>query len=162
MIVPENMSLTQMLEEARPRRAQAALVVDEFGTFVGLVTLEDVLEQIVGEIEDEYDREERSMGRLSENVLEVDGSLSLRQMASDYGIELPHEGGYETLAGFVLDRLGALPHGGETFVFDKRQYTVMEMDARRVARVRIEKLPEPIAGPPRPRQPSPPVPTRTV
>ncbi|HEV2424702.1 MAG TPA: hemolysin family protein [Terriglobia bacterium] len=141
LIVPETMTLNQMLQEFRPRRAQAALVVDEFGTFVGLVTLEDVLEEIVGEISDEYDREERPIERVSENVLMVDGALGLRELADDYGIELPRDAGYETVAGFVLDRLGAVPQGGETFVFGDRHYTVMKMEGRRVASVRVEKLP---------------------
>jgi putative hemolysin len=147
LIVPETMTLNQMLQEFRPRRAQAALVVDEFGTFVGLVTLEDVLEEIVGEISDEHDREETVIERVSENVLRVDGSLSLRELADDYGIELPRDHGYETLAGFVLDRLGTVPQGGETFVFDNYRYTVMAMDGRRVASVRVERLPGPAAQP---------------
>ena len=143
LIVPETMTLNQMLQEFRPRRAQAALVVDEFGTFVGLVTLEDVLEEIVGEISDEHDREESAIERVSENVLRVDGSLSLRELADDYGIELPRDAGYETLAGFVLDRLGAVPQGGENFVFGNHHYTILAMDGRRVASVRVEKLPGP-------------------
>jgi len=143
MIVPETMTLAQMLEEARPRHAQIALVVDEFGTFIGLVTLEDVLEQIVGEIEDEYDLVRDVAGQASASVLDLDGSLSLRQLAEDYDVELPRGAGYETLAGFVLDRLGAVPTGKETFVFENRRFTVLAMEGRRVARVRIEKLPEP-------------------
>jgi CBS domain containing-hemolysin-like protein len=147
MIVPETMSLAQMLEEARPRRAQVALVVDEFGTFVGLVTIEDVMEQVVGEIEDEYGREPSAAERVSDGVLELDGSLSLRQLADEYSLELPRGEGYETLAGFVLDRLGTIPAGNDTFVFENRRYTVVEMEGRRVARVRIEKLPEPSQAP---------------
>jgi CBS domain containing-hemolysin-like protein len=140
MIVPETMSLDRMLDEARARHAQMALVVDEFGTFVGLVTLEDVLEQIVGEIQDEYDREEKAIHRVAENVLVVDSSLGLRELADDYEIVVPRGAGYETLAGFVLERLGLIPQGGESFVFDGRRYTVLEMDGRRVAKVRVEKL----------------------
>jgi len=140
MIVPETMSLTQLLEEARPRRAQMALVVDEFGTFVGLVTLDDVVEQIVGEIES--DSGANTAERLSANVLVLDGSIGLRQLAEDYGIDLPRGAGYETLAGFVLDQLGAVPWGGETFVFANRRYAVIAMEDRRVARVRVEKIPE--------------------
>ena len=147
MTVPEVMPLHQMLEEARVRRAWMALVVDEFGTLVGLVTLEDVLEEIVGEIEDEYEheREERGIQRVSDHVLWVEGSLSLRELAEDYGIVLPRGLGYETLAGFILDRLGTIPRGGETFVFEGRRYTVMEMEARRVARIRVEKPRPPAA-----------------
>jgi len=155
MIVPETMSLTQLLEEARPRRAQMALVVDEFGTFVGLVTLDDVVEQIVGEIES--DGGASAAQRLSANVLVLDGTIGLRQLAEDYGIELPRGAGYETLAGFVLDQLGAVPWGGETFVFENRRYSVVVMEDRRIARVRVEKIPEPALAHPRAAMPSPPL-----
>jgi CBS domain containing-hemolysin-like protein len=140
MIVPETMPLNQMLDEARKKHSQMALVVDEFGTFVGLVTIEDVLEQIVGEIQDEYDLEEKVIQRVGDNILLVDASLGVRELADDYGISLPRGAGYETLAGFVLAQLGEIPHGGESFVFDGRRYTVAEMDRRRVARVTIERL----------------------
>jgi CBS domain containing-hemolysin-like protein len=139
LIVPETMPLTQMLKVAR-RRAQMALVVDEFGSYVGVVTIEDVLEEIVGEIQDEYDREEAAIRRVGENVLAVDGSVSLRELADDYGIVLPRGTGRETLAGFVLAQLGVIPKGGESFVFEGRRYTVAEVEGRRVAKVRIEKL----------------------
>jgi putative hemolysin len=140
MIVPETMPLNQMLDEARKRHSQMALVVDEFGTFVGLVTIEDVLEQIVGEIQDEYDLEEKVIQRVSDNVLLVDASLGVRELADDYGISLPRGTGYETLAGFVLAQLGEIPHGGESFVFEGRRYKVVEMDRQRVAKVTIERL----------------------
>lgn len=140
MIVPETMSLMQMLRESRRRRAQMALVVDEFGTFVGLVTIEDVLEQIVGEIQDEYDQEEKVIRRIGENVMLVDASLSVRELADDYDVVLPREPGYETLAGFVLARLGYIPKGGESFLFDGRRFTVTEVEGRRVAKVKIERL----------------------
>jgi CBS domain containing-hemolysin-like protein len=98
MIVPEAMPLNQMLDEARRRHSQMALVVDEFGSFVGLVTIEDVLEEIVGEIQDEYDREEATIRKVGENVLVVEGSVSIRQLADDYEIVLPRETGYEWLS----------------------------------------------------------------
>jgi len=141
MIVPESMPLDQVLDEARRRHSQMALVVDEFGTFVGLVTLEDVLEQIVGEIQDEYDREEKAAYRESEDALLVEGSVTLRGLAQEYQIVLPRGAGYETLAGFVLARLGAVPKGGESFIYDGRRYTVVQMEGRRVAKVRIQRLP---------------------
>jgi len=147
--VPETMSLTQFLEEARPRRAQLAMVVDEFGTFVGLVTLDDVIEQIVGEIEGEFDGGAKTAERLNAKVLILDGSVGLRQLAEDYGIELPRGAGYETLAGFVLDQLGAVPRGSESLVFESRRYTVVAMEDRRIARVRVEKVPESALAHPR-------------
>ncbi|MGA8186103.1 MAG: hemolysin family protein [Terriglobia bacterium] len=140
MIVPETMPLIKLLDEARRRHAHLALVVDEFGTFVGLVTIEDVLEQIVGEIQDEYDREEAVIKKLGEDVLVVDAALSLRELADDYDIVLPRGAGYETLAGFVLDCLGKIPQGGESFAYEGRVYTVVDMDGLRVSRVKIERL----------------------
>ena len=136
-----------MLDGARERHSQMALVVDEFGTFVGMATMEDILEEIVGEIQDEYDREEKAIQEEGANVLVVDGSLNLRALADEHSIELPRSSGYETLAGFVLDRLGMIPRGGESFVYQGRRYSVFEMDGRRVGRVRIEKLAAPAAAP---------------
>ena len=140
MIVPETMPLIKLLDEARRRHAHLALVVDEFGTFVGLVTIEDVLEQIVGEIQDEYDREEAAIKKLGEDVLVVDAALSLRELADDYDIVLPRGAGYETLAGFTLDCLGKIPKGGESFAYEGRVYTVVDMDGLRVSKVKIERL----------------------
>ncbi len=140
MIVPETMPLIKLLDEARRRHAHLALVVDEFGTFVGLVTIEDVLEQIVGEIQDEYDQEEAAIKKVSEHVLVVDAALNLRELADDYDLVLPRGEGYETLAGFVLDSLGKIPKGGESFSYEGRIYTVVDMDGLRVAKVKIEKL----------------------
>ncbi len=147
MIVPEMMPLIKFLDEARRLHAHLALVVDEFGTFVGLVTIEDVLEQIVGEIQDEYDREETAIKKLGEHVLVVDAALSLRELADDYDIVLPRGEGYETLAGFVLDCLGKIPKGGESFAYEDRVYTVVDMDGLRVAKVKIEKLGSKSTGP---------------
>jgi CBS domain containing-hemolysin-like protein len=141
VIVPESKPLSQVLEEARQHHSHLALVVDEFGTYVGLVTVEDVLEQLVGEIRDEYDQDEHAIHQVSGNVLLMDASINLRDLANDYEIILPRGAGYETLAGFVLSLLGVIPKGGESLVYEGRRYTVAEMDGWRVAKVRIEKLP---------------------
>jgi len=141
MIVPEAKPLSQVLEEARKHHSHLALVVDEFGTYVGLVTVEDVLEQLVGEIRDEYDQDEQAIHQVSGNVLLMDASINLRELANDYEIVLPRGVGYETLAGFVLSLLGVIPKGGESIAYEGRRFTVAEMDGQRVAKVRIEKLP---------------------
>jgi CBS domain containing-hemolysin-like protein len=140
MIVPETMPLSQMLERARRRHSQMALVVDEFGTMIGVVTIEDVLEQIVGEIQDEYDQEEEGIRKIGENAVEIEGSLSLHELEDDYAIALPRDAGYQTLAGFMLARLGAIPSGGENLVFDGRRFTVAEMQGHRIAKVRVERV----------------------
>ncbi len=149
LVVPESKPLSQMIEEFRASRRHMALVVDEFGTIVGLATFEDVLEQIFGEIEDEHDVQQPAPA-LEAPVLELEGNVSIRDLASQYGIELPVNAGFETLAGFLLHRLGYIPQGGESVDYEGRRYTILEMDRRRIARVRIEKLAN---------APSPPTPT---
>jgi putative hemolysin len=154
MIVPETMPLITMLDHARRRRVQMAFVVDEFGTLVGLVTIQDVLEEIVGEIQDEYDRVETPSSKTGDQPLVVEGGLKLRELTDDYHIALPRSAGYETLAGFLLYRLGALPKGGESLLHEGRRYTVLEMKGRRITRVKIEKL---VPRNPQTQRPSPPL-----
>ncbi len=148
MVVPETKPLSQMLEEFRGGHSHMALVVDEFGTITGLLTVEDVLEQVVGRIEDEHD--EKIQPRTSERQeVELEGSTRIRDLESEFGIEIPSEAGFETLAGFLLYRRGEIPKPGDYVDYNGRRYTVLEMDRNRISRVRIEKLPEqpvPAAG----------------
>jgi CBS domain containing-hemolysin-like protein len=119
------------------------MVVDEFGTIVGMLTVEDVLEQVVGRIEDEHD--EKMVPRLAEaGTVELDGATRIRDLESEYGIEIANEGEFETLAGFVLFQRGEIPKPGESVEYQGRRYTVLEMDRNRIARVRVEKIP--VAG----------------
>jgi magnesium and cobalt exporter, CNNM family len=147
LIVPETKPLTQMLEEFRLRHAHMALVVDEFGTVTGLLTVEDVLEQIVGEIEDEFD-EKLPQPRAEADRVDLDGATSILDLASIYGIELPANAGFETIAGYMLFKLGHIPRAGEWVDFDGRRFTVAAMERNRIATVHIEKTasePEPAA-----------------
>jgi CBS domain containing-hemolysin-like protein len=140
LVVPETKPLSQMLEEFRQSRAHMAMVVDEFGTIVGMVTIKDVLQQVVGRIEGEH--EDRPEPRPHEaNEVELDGATRIRDLESDFGLELAADAGFETLAGFLLYRLGEIPRPGESVDYQGRRYTVMAMDRNRIARVRIEKLP---------------------
>ena len=141
LVVPETKPISQMLEEFRTGRSHMAMVVDEFGTIVGMITVEDVLEQVVGRIEDEYD--EKQLRRTPAGEIELDGATRIRELESEFGIEIPTEGGFETLAGFLLFQLGEIPKAGQAVEYGGRRYTVMEMDRNRIARVRLEKLPEP-------------------
>jgi CBS domain containing-hemolysin-like protein len=140
MVAPETKPLSQMLQDFRYGTTHMAMVVDEFGTIVGLVTVEDVLEQIVGRIEDEHD--EKIQRAAEAGVIELDGATRILDLESEFGIEIPSDAGFETLAGFLLFRLGRIPAVGESTEYQKRRYTVTEMDRNRIARVRIEKLPE--------------------
>ena len=100
LFVPETKEVSQMLDEFRHGRSHMAMIVDEFGTIIGMVTVEDVLEQIVGQIEDEHD--EKVERRIEADDVELDGATRIRDMESEYGIEIPPDAGFETLAGFLL------------------------------------------------------------
>jgi CBS domain containing-hemolysin-like protein len=115
-----------------------------------MLTVEDVLEQVVGRIEDEYD--EKNVRRGTETgVVELDGATRIRDLESEYGIGIPAEGGFETLAGFLLFERGEIPKAGDAVEVQGRRYTVLEMDRNRVARVRFEKLALHAAPRPEPR-----------
>lgn len=120
-----------------------ALVVDEYGGTDGIVTLEDLVEELVGEIYDEYDTGADPEDRVSvaNGSVDVDGGLILQEFASVTGVELP-EGRYETVAGFVLDRLGRLPRTGERVEVAGHVLTVTAMDGRRIARIRVTPVNE--------------------
>ena len=144
-VVPENKRIDQLLEEFLQRRRHMALVVDEFGNSVGLVTIEDVLEQIVGEIQDEYDWERPPGLRLGERTLVLDGNVNILDLENQYEILLPRDKGFETLAGFVLYRLGHIPRPGESFSYENWRFTVVEVDYHRVAQVRLDQM-DPLAA----------------
>jgi putative hemolysin len=136
LVVPETKPLNQLIDEFRKRHTHLTMVVDEFGTITGLVTFEDVLEQIFGEIGDEHDIR-RPMPAEDAPVIELDGSTNIRDLASQYGIELPGDAGFETLAGFLLFRLGYIPAPGESLAYGPRTFIVQEMDRNRIARVKV-------------------------
>src|SRR5215813_14868648 len=132
LIVPETKPASELLLEFRTRRVGLAMVVDEFGSILGLVTMEDILEQMVGEIHDEFDVVERPLA-LADGAVIFDAALNVRDLATQYGIELPEDPAYATVGGFVLDQLGFIPKGGESFIFGDLRLTIAEMDGKRVA-----------------------------
>jgi len=140
-VVPETKVLSQMLEEFKRGHSHMAMVVDEFGTIVGMLTVEDVLQQIVGRIEDEHD-EKTAKPAIETAFVELDGATRIRDLETEFGIEIPAEAGFETLAGFLLYRLGSIPKPGDTVEYNGRLYTVVQMDRNRIAQVRIERLPQ--------------------
>jgi putative hemolysin len=139
LIVPETKPASELLVEFRARRTGLAMVVDEFGSILGLVTLEDILERMVGEIHDEFDVVEGPL-TLADGGMIFDAAMGVRELETQYNIALPEDSSYETLGGFVLSRLGFIPRGGESFEADGHRFTVMEMDHRRVSRVKIKAL----------------------
>jgi CBS domain containing-hemolysin-like protein len=142
LVVPETKPVLDLLEDFQRRRRHLAIVVDEFGTTVGLVTVEDAIEQIIGEVEDEFDVAEKAVLRSASGGLILDGSVKLRDLETQMHWKLPKEGGVETLAGFLLTRLGRIPREGDAIEFEGRRLSVLEMTGRRISRVMIEKLDE--------------------
>jgi len=142
LVVPETKPLSQMLEQFRIGHSHMAMVVDEFGTVVGMLTLEDVLEHLVGRIEDEHDDKDVRPD-VDADETELDGTTRIRDLETEFDIDIPENAGFETLAGFLLFRLGAIPRAGDHVDFAGRRYTVLEMDRNRIARVKVEKLAEP-------------------
>jgi putative hemolysin len=141
LVVPETKPVLDLLHEFQQRRRHIAIVVDEFGSTVGLVTVEDAIEQLIGEVEDEFDVASREVLANAPGGMVLDGSVSLRDLETQMNWSLPRESGVETLAGFLLTRLGRIPQGGETVDYDGRRLTVLEMSGRRIGKVRIELLP---------------------
>jgi CBS domain containing-hemolysin-like protein len=141
LVVPETMALTDLLAEFKQRKRHLAVVVDEFGSTAGVITVEDVLEQLVGEIEDEFDIPPVAQPALEEDTtLLLEGAVNIRDLESQYQLVLPSDAGFETLAGFVLSRLQKIPAVGDSFEYEGRRYTVEEMEGHRIAKVKIETL----------------------
>ncbi|HXZ12338.1 MAG TPA: hemolysin family protein [Candidatus Sulfotelmatobacter sp.] len=154
LIVPETKPASELLLEFRSRRTGLAMVVDEFGSILGLATLEDILEQMVGEIHDEFDVVERPL-TLTDGSLIFDAATNVRDLQSQYAIAIPDDPSYETVGGFVLEHLGFIPRGGESFESDGYRFTVMDMDRRRISRVKIKSMRVPAVPESAPSSPSP-------
>ncbi len=147
LVVPETKSALALLREFQKRRRQMAIVVDEFGSTVGLVTAEDAIEQLTGELEDEFDDPARPVLANAQGSLVLEGSANLRDLETQMQWSLPREGGVETLAGFMLTRLGHIPRDGESIEYDGRRLTVLEMEGRRIAKIRVDPIEKPEANP---------------
>jgi CBS domain containing-hemolysin-like protein len=142
LVVPETKSVLDLIRDFQQRRRQMAIVVDEYGSTVGLVTAEDAIEQLAGELEDEFDSPALPVLTTASGALLMDGGVNLRDLETQMQWDLPREGGVETLAGFVLMRLGHIPREGEYITHDGRRLTVVEMDNRRIAKIRVEPVDE--------------------
>jgi CBS domain containing-hemolysin-like protein len=143
LVVPETKTLPDLLIEFKRRKRHLAVVVDEFGSTAGVVTVEDVLEQIVGEIEDEFDVPPE-VSKPGTAAMVLDGGTNIRDLETQYRLRLPRDEGFETLAGFVLSRLQRIPRPGDHFEYEGRRYTVLDMQERRIGAVKLEQL-QPVA-----------------
>jgi putative hemolysin len=150
-LVPETKKVGALLKELQKRRTHMALVIDEHGSLVGLVTMEDLLEEIVGEIQDEYDWEERPVERLRDGSMVVEGTLSADELRRAYGVPIPESAEFETVAGFMLATLGSVPRGGEVVQVGDYRLTVVDIEKNRINKVKFEKVnaPVPAAAPSR-------------
>jgi CBS domain containing-hemolysin-like protein len=144
LAVPESEPLRRLLSDLRREQRTAALVVDEYGGTAGIVTVEDVLERLVGDIEDEFDRQGHAVRRIGAGRHLLRGSLQLDRVAELFGVELP-EGEYETAAGYVLDQLGHIPEPGERVEVDGWELTVTRVEGVRITELALRRLPG--AGP---------------
>jgi putative hemolysin len=138
--VAESRKVGPLLKELQKSRSHMALVIDEHGSLTGLVTMEDLLEEIVGEIQDEYDWEERHVERLRDGSLVVEGTVSAAELREGFQVPIPASSEYETVAGFMLDQLGTVPKGGETVTAGDYRLTVVDVERNRISKVKVEKL----------------------
>ena len=141
--VPDSKNCQDLFEEMTEKRIQLAMVLDEYGGLGGIVSMEDLLESIVGNIRDEYDHEEEEIKQTGENTFEVDGSLPIDEVSELTGVELP-EGDYETLAGFLIYQLGRIPEPDENAAlpYEDLEFVILSMDERRIETVHIQRFPK--------------------
>ena len=142
MYVPESKSCGDLFKEMTSQHTQMAVVVDEYGGTAGLVTLEDIIEAIVGNIQDEYDDEEEEISKINETTFTIDGLTDIDELDEIIGKDLP-EGDYDTIAGYIISQLGYLPKQGEhsEVMFENIRFTVLEVENRRIEKVKVEILP---------------------
>ena len=148
--VPETKRVAEVLREFQQKRLQLAIVVDEYGGTAGLVTVEDVLEELVGEIRDEYDVEVEPVVREADGVFTFSAKAAIEDMTERLGISIDDDG-FETVGGYVLSRAGRVPAVGEKFAVDGLEIEVLEAERRRIHRVRVRRggpSPTGQAGPP--------------
>jgi len=150
MMVPDTKSVRELLEEFKTAKVHMAIVVDEYGGTAGLITVEDIVEEIVGEIHDEYEpNEEVPAIRLSERTAEVDARVPIDELDDELGVPVPDDADYDTVGGFVFSRLGHIPTVGEKFIFENFAFTVTECERTCVKRVLVEQLEDAAAAPTR-------------
>jgi putative hemolysin len=149
LVLPGTKRVLPAMSDMRREGSHLAVVVDEYGGTAGIVTLEDLVEELVGEIRDEYDTDELPSAAGAGGVVDVDGMLNLGDFAERTGVVLP-DGPYETVAGFVVARLGRLPSIGDVVDYDGVRIEVLSLDGRRASRLRVHPRPETIQAEPIP------------
>jgi len=138
--VPESQRIDALIDEMRGRKIQLAIVVDEYSGVAGVVTMEDIMEEIVGEISDEFDAEEPQLMHQKDGIIEADARVHIDNLNEEYQLGLPEGTDYDTLNGFLLAQFGRIPEPGEAHQWQNVRLTVLEADERQLKRVRLERL----------------------
>ena len=136
--IPESKPITELLREFQTNKNHMAMVTDEFGGVRGLITLEDVIEEIVGDIDDEYDHDESELKGVDDKTVVVDAKVDVEEVEQHFGLDMP-EGPYESIGGFITLRLGRVPEAGESLQEGPLTFKVISADARRVKSVRVSR-----------------------
>lgn len=138
--VPETKLLRTLLREFQNQKLHIAVVLDEYGGTAGIVTLEDILEELVGEIADEYEKTpSEPIKKLDANTVEVDARISIDDLNDEFELSLPEDEDYDTVGGFVFSHLGYIPKAGESFYYENLRFTIAAAEARRIRRIKIQK-----------------------
>ncbi len=145
LFAPETMKISALMREMQKKRLHIAMVVDEYGAVTGIVTIEDLLEEIVGEIRDEYDTEV-PVQQLRDGSHIIDGSIAIRDLNEDHGFAIPESTDYDTVGGFLISHFQRLPAIGDNFTTGTYRFTIISMKGRRILKIRVEPAPPPEPG----------------
>jgi len=139
--VPETKKLRALLHEFQNQKLHIAVVLDEYGGTAGIVTLEDILEELVGEIADEYEETlPEPIRKINQNTIEADARISVDDLNDEFELDLPEDEDYETIGGFVFSRLGYIPKTGESFDYENLKFTIASAETRKIKRIQIQKV----------------------
>ena len=139
LFVPETMKISSLMREMQKKRQHMAIVIDEYGAVAGLVTIEDLIEEIVGEIRDEYDTES-PVQSLPNGALLIDASLAIRDLNEDYGFDIPESNEYDTIGGFLISNLQRLPAVDDSYDTETMKFTIVAMKGRRILKIKAEPV----------------------
>lgn len=139
LFVPETMKISFLLRDMQKKRVHLAIVIDEYGAVSGLVTLEDLIEEIIGEIRDEFDTESPVI-HLKDGSMIIDASINIRDLYDDYSIAIPEAPEYETLGGFIVTSLQRIPQPGDEIQIDSQRIKIIEMVGKRISKVKLDKI----------------------
>jgi putative hemolysin len=148
-MVPETKPVRELLGEFKARKVHMAILLDEYGGTAGLITIEDIIEELVGEIQDEYEpgEAEPTISKLDDRIAEVDARVYVNDLNDQLGLDLPEDEDYDTLGGFVFAKLGHIPETGESFVYENLELTITYAERTKVKRVRLEQQAEQESSP---------------